>query len=576
MTESDQTYWWLEGVFTLDVAPRPSGFELGEDSEYDVIVVGSGMAGLSAAVLAHDEGSSVLVLEAADEVGGTTYKSGAGMWIPNNAIMRELGIFDDRDECLRYMVRVAHPTQFNEHAEHYGANEWQWEKLTTYYDNAADAIQALVDAGALDVTSFPSFTGRYPAMLSYHSDLDMSIRGFYRHLMPQRPDGVQGIGHELVRQLGEAVKQREIPLRTGHRVVDLIQNDAGTVVGVTADTTNGRTSVYARQGVIFASGGFPHSAELIDKYWRGPLYSSCAVPTAQGDFVRIGVEAGAELGNMRNGWLYEDLLEKAAHDRVCMEGGINVPPGDSMIYVNTEGERVVNEKLIYQDRAEVFWQRDEDGGFPNRVLCMIYDEFLATDTRPWLFFDAFMPPKPWIISGSTLEELAANIDERLTGLESVIGAMELAPDFVAQLGKTMARFNGFAKSGRDEEFHRGETMTEFDWNGPARDGNEKNPTMYPFKETGPYYCVLICGMVLDTNGGPKTDARSRVLRPDGSVIPGLYGAGNCVAAVAGDGYLSGGSTLGPAATFAYLAARSVALEARRDPSYPPSANTATA
>jgi 3-oxosteroid 1-dehydrogenase len=107
-------------------------------------------------------------------------------------------------------------------------------------------------------------------------------------------------------------------------------------------------------------------------------------------------------------------------------------------------------------------------------------------------------------------------------------------------------------------------MTEYDWHGLPREGNDKNPGMYPFNDSGPYYAVLICGMVLDTNGGPKTNARSQVLRPDGTVIPGLYGAGNCVASVAGDGYLSLGSTLGPAATFAYLAANDVVQQSPRD------------
>jgi glycine/D-amino acid oxidase-like deaminating enzyme len=131
MSESDQQYWWVEGVFTPEIAPRPTGFQTGDDSEYDVIVVGSGMAGLSTAIFTHDAGKSVLVLEAAEEVGGTTYKSGAGMWIPNNSVMRALGIFDDRDECLRYMVRIAHPARFDESAERFGATEWEWVSTGT-------------------------------------------------------------------------------------------------------------------------------------------------------------------------------------------------------------------------------------------------------------------------------------------------------------------------------------------------------------------------------------------------------------------------------------------------------------
>jgi hypothetical protein len=149
-------------------------------------------------------------------------------------------------------------------------------------------------------------------------------------------------------------------------------------------------------------------------------------------------------------------------------------------------------------------------------------------------------------------------------MKDLVGPIGLAADFPTRLAATIERFNGFAAAGKDEDFHRGEALHEHDWHGPAREGNDKNPTMHPFKDGGPYYCTLICGMVLDTNGGPKTNAAGQVLRTDGSVIPGLYGAGNCVAAVAGDGYLSGGSTLGPAATFAYLAARDVAAQPPKD------------
>jgi hypothetical protein len=316
--------------------------------------------------------------------------------------------------------------------------------------------------------------------------------------------------------------------------------------------------------VVFASGGFAHNADLIDEYWRGPLYSSCAVATAQGDFIPIAREAGAELAHMQNGWLYEDILEKAAMNRVNEDKGIPVPPGDSMIYVDRNGNRVVNEKLVYQDRNRVIWDRDKNGDYPNRVLFMVYDDYVAHDTKPTLFWDKFRTPKPYIIEGQTWEEITERIEARLKSLTSVIGDFELAPGFAEQLGQTVDRFNGFARAGVDEDFHRCENMSEYDWHGIPRPGNEKNPGMFPFAETGPYYCVLICGMVLDTNGGPKTNSNSQVLRSDGSVIPGLYGAGNCVASIAGDGYLSLGSTLGPAATFAYLAAESVVQEAPRD------------
>ncbi|XPP27123.1 MAG: FAD-dependent oxidoreductase [Leucobacter sp.] len=558
MAQTWPEYWWIKNLF--DPPPRPTGFLSTEDDEFDVIIVGAGTAGLVSAALAHDAGASVLVLEASDEVGGTTFKSGGGIWIPDNALMRSKGVRDDREACLRYIMQVAHRFQYDADDARFGADDWQWETINAFYDHGAPALEALAAADVLHVTQSLSWTERYPAVVTYHPDLDQTIQGFYRHLHPLRPDGEAGSGAELVTQLTDAIKRRGIPLLTDHRVQGLIRDSSGAAVGVTV----GDRRFFARQGIVFGSGGFAHGLDLLEEYWDGPLWSSCAVGTAQGDFVRIGRDAGAELAHMGNGWLYEDLLEKAAQNRVNEDKGIPVPPGDSMIYVDLHGERVVNEKLIYQDRNRIFWEKDETGEFPNRVLMMIFDEAVATDTKPTFYFDTFQAPKPWIIEGATLEELQANIESRLADLADLTGGFRLAPDFAERLPQTIARFDEFAREGVDEDFHRGETMTEFDWHGLPREGNDKNPTMHPFRDSGPYYCVLVCGMVLDTNGGPKTNGRSQVLRPDGSAIPGLYGAGNCVASICGDGYLSLGSTLGPAIAFAYLAAQNVVQEPVRD------------
>jgi succinate dehydrogenase/fumarate reductase flavoprotein subunit len=169
-----------------------------------------------------------------------------------------------------------------------------------------------------------------------------------------------------------------------------------------------------------------------------------------------------------------------------------------------------------------------------------------------------------VISGETLGELADNIEARVESLSSRIGGYHLEPGFKAELEKTVERFNTFARQGRDEDFGRGETALEYDWTGPGHPENTGNPTMYPFADSGPYHCIIMCGGVLDTNGGPRTNDRAQVVRPDGSTIPGLYGAGNCVASAAAGAYWSGGSTLGPATTFAYIAANNVVREPVRD------------
>jgi hypothetical protein len=225
---------------------------------------------------------------------------------------------------------------------------------------------------------------------------------------------------------------------------------------------------------------------------------------------------------------------------------------------------VVNEKLIYHERSKVHFERGADGGRPNHLTFLIYDDFIVDDdtSQPNKWPDP-RPHQPWVISGDTLAELADAIDARLQSYGERIGNVRLEPGFHTELERTVQRWGELARSGVDEDFHRGETAVELDWTGPAHVGNDKNPTMWPLDD-GPYHCVILAGSVLDTNGGPKTTAHGEVLRRDGTTIPGLYGAGNCVASAAGAGYWSGGSTLGPAATFAYLAARHVAAQPERD------------
>jgi 3-oxosteroid 1-dehydrogenase len=249
-----------------------------------------------------------------------------------------------------------------------------------------------------------------------------------------------------------------------------------------------------------------------------------------------------------------------------VDAHVGVFPGDSVLMVNAAGHRVVNEKLIYHERSKIHFERDADGGLPNHLTFLVFDDFIVDDetSQPnkWPSPD---PAQPWVISGQTLADLAEAIDARLKDYGDRIGDVRLAGDFATQLEATIDRFNGFARAGRDDDFHRGETDVELDWTGPSHVANDQNPTMWPLDD-GPYHCIIFAGSVLDTNGGPPTSPAGEVLRSDGTPIPGLYGAGNCVASPAGAGYWSGGSTLGPAAVFAYHAAHHIARQDQRAPS----------
>ena len=140
---------------------------------------------------------------------------------------------------------------------------------------------------------------------------------------------------------------------------------------------------------------------------------------------------------------------------------------------------------------------------------------------------------------------------------AIVPDVRLAPDFVPSMRATIERFNTFASSGVDADFHRGETPMEQAWQGPTR-STTGNRTMYPLTQDGPYYCAILGPATLDTCGGPVIGTDARVLRPDGSPIPGLFGAGNCIASPAGQAYWGAGGTLGPAITFGFIAGRNAA------------------
>jgi hypothetical protein len=323
--------------------------------------------------------------------------------------------------------------------------------------------------------------------------------------------------------------------------------------------------------VIFGSGGFLHDERLALEHLRGPVFGGAAAAEATGDFVRIGMEAGARLGNMAHAWWSQVAVELAVRRRATT-GDIYSPYGDSMLMVNRFGRRAVNEKAPYNERSQAHFDWDPyRGEYPNLLLFMMFDQAVVDSPRPEGERGMFRWPVPlddrprqYVIKVDALDELEAELRDRLTRLSAHTGGMELDDDFTANLAKTVDRFNEMAARGHDEDFARGETPIEQTWAGPARDGAPTG-TMHPLSPTGPYYCVILGPGALDTKGGPITDEHARVLSMAGDPIPGLYGAGNCVASPAGQAYWGPGGTIGLAVTFGYVAARHAVAQPDRSP-----------
>ncbi len=539
------------------------------DHEADIVVVGSGAGGSAAAIVAHDNGDSVMVLEKAPIPGGTAAKSAGVLWIPNNFALRARNIDDKRADCVRFMARYSYPERYNPTQPHLGIGARELSMLEAFYDNASPTVERLRRIGALKVAEWRMFALDKPAT-DYLPNVPENKVPAGRTLGPLKSDGkTVGQGSDLMVQLNGALRTLNIPLLLGHRVARVVVNDAGRVVGVEAEVAGKMVTVRARKAVIFGSGGYAHNPEFVATYQRVPIFGACAQPWSTGDFINIAGAAGARFGYMAGAWRTQVLLEEALQNP-NLAAGVYYPPGDSMVQVNRYGKRAVDENRDYNDRTEVHAFFDPtEVEYPNHLMFMIYDQRTADAYAGVYPLPETPTGAPYVIGADTLERLATKLAERLQQVSPGTGNVSLAGNFTANLQATIERFNGFARAGKDEDFGRGKYAYDTEWHdvfSPMRAGTKwpvnpwPNRTMHPLAAKGPYYAIILASGALDTNGGPMIDAKGRVLNTKDEPIPGLFGAGNCIASPSRYAYYGAGHTLGSAVTWGSIAANSAHLE----------------
>jgi 3-oxosteroid 1-dehydrogenase len=549
---------------SIDVARRESATprQLGPDEDFDVeadvIVVGGGASGLPAALFSRWLGNDVLLLEKAGELGGTANKAAFWYWVPNNERMHELGLEDDEASFLRYCARLSVPHAYDPDSPTLGMAEWEFDACRAIYESASPAAELLAARDALPYR-------HCEAVPDYWCELPEDAAPTGRVFVPRDArESMSDGGINGIRTLSAAAKRDGVDIRVGHRVQRLVQ-DGTAVVGVEASTAGGElVRAFGRKAVIFASGGFTHDLELRQNYLSAPVFGGCAALTNEGDFVRIGTAAGAQLRNMNYAWMCPVPLEAAVARRPEMIGMFSVA-GDSMLFVDKRGRRVVNEKLPYNELAQKFFEWDPMAGeYPNLVLIQIWDRRSQEHSASDEYGRLIVPPgtdDSHVIQGDTLPELAVAVGDRLDRYSGVTGGLALSDDFTVNLDASIARFNELARTGVDVDFGRGERAVQQLFNGEVRDEpGRSNPTMWPLSDSGPYYAALVTGGTLDTKGGPKTSVDAQVLDDMDTPIPGLYGVGNCVASASRRAYWAGGATIGPMIAFAYRAAQAADRE----------------
>lgn len=540
--------------------------------EADVVVVGSGAAGWSAALAACGAGVSVLVLEKCATVGGTTAKAGgecgvsiegalperAGtwLWICDNPLMSELGVVDPRDDALRYMARLARPTRYAPDAPYLGLPADEFALLETFYDHGARVVAALDASGALPLRPL---AGTW----DYYADLPENRTPRGRALYMPIPDGREATGAEIIERMSATAIDQGVRVRVDSPVHGVVVDDeSGAVVGVLAGASAATASlVRARGGVVFATGGFAHDDRLRTAHLRGPVAGSIAASGSTGDLVGIAEALGARLANMNEAWLTPMVLD---HGSEPVSGAFRLP-GDSMVLLNRYGQRCVNEKFTYNEMTRAFFRWDESRAeYPNQVMVMVFDDEVSERCRlmpgdaPIDEGGANPIPRPGgtdrhELVAESLEELAGLIDRRLAEHHDRFPSLRLTEGWADSARRSIERFDRLAESGVDVDHGRGATRTERARSGAPRHESMPNPTMHPFRHDGQWHAVILVAGSLDTKGGPVVDTSSRFVRPDGSFIPGVYGAGNCIASPASQAYWGGGTTIGLAVTFGWLA-----------------------
>jgi hypothetical protein len=244
--------------------------------------------------------------------------------------------------------------------------------------------------------------------------------------------------------------------------------------------------------------------------------------------------------------------------------------GDSMLFLDKTGRRVVNEKLPYNELAQTFFQWDPlTASYPYLVLIQVWDqraqEHSASDEYGRLIVGSTGAGDAHVVRGETLEALGDALRERLGRYAAVTGGLELSGDWAANARSAIARFNELAATGSDVDFGRGERAVQQLFNGDVREEpGRTNPTLWPLSDTGPYYAALVTGGTLDTKGGPRVTPDGLLVDDLDRPIPGLYGVGNCVASPSARAYWAGGATLGPIIAFAYRAANAAHREPVRE------------
>jgi succinate dehydrogenase/fumarate reductase flavoprotein subunit len=567
----------------------------GHDRVVDVLIVGSGGGGMAAALTAAASGLDVLIVEKSSQYGGSTALSGGGIWVPGAPSQRREGYTPEPEGVVEYLRRIteglvseARIRQYVESAPKMlefleGQSNWLefvWKPgYSDYYPElpGGSELGSTINVPPIDLRKLGDDEQQLlqPLALAPRGIWlgPKELRQFYRIRQSWAGKGVllklvarmvrarvlnermAAIGQSLVARLRLAMREHNIPLWLDSPMTELLTDVDGSVTGVVVERDGAKQRIAARAGVILASGGFDHDLAwrkehlpVVDQDW------SFGNPASMGDGIRAGQKVGAATDLLDEAWWFPAIQWPDGR----MQFMLNERMMPAQFIVNGEGKRFINEAAPYMDFGHAMIDGQKSG--VTHIPC-----WLITDHRSWnrYVIGGHLPipkipgapvptgrrvPPAWLESG--VVKSATSWDDMATK----IGVP------ASQLNETARRFNELARKGHDDDFNRGDSVYDNYYGDPTL----PNPNLYPIGEP-PYYAFRIVLGDLGTSGGLLTDEHARVLRPDGTVVPGLYAVGNTSAAVMGRSYAGAGATIGPAMTFGFVAAKHLATQALNSP-----------
>jgi 3-oxosteroid 1-dehydrogenase len=561
----------------------------GFDHRVDVLVVGTGNGGLTGALAAAGGGGNrVLVIEKQDCIGGTSAASGGGVWVPNNRYARAAGVEDSFEEAREYL-RATIPE-----------DEYQATLIDTYLEQAPRMVDFLHENSLVryeSLASYPDYFNEAPGMKPGHRSMEpapiaMSKLGddaallhepnpmtllfgrlaftqeelqlfatqtsgwmstFLKHAVIYALDIPWRLRFKRARRLtlGAAgvarlilsLKRVGIPIWRSTRLVELI-SEAGRVVGARVEREGEGLMLRVDRGVLVASGGFERNSAMREKYLPPPTDVAWTTGTSgnEGEGIEAVRKIGAALKFMDKAWWCTTLTVpgESAPRLSIFEKSM---PGSYT--VNRAGRRVANESQNYQTFMRVLHAKHA-AGEDCLPLYMVFDanhrrKYPVGPLMPGKFLPDLLVSRMWLSSGFVT---------RADSLEELARKLGIDP---RAFRATAERVSGFARTGKDLDFARGDSLHDQLYGDPEV---TPNPCLAPL-EKPPFYALRIDPGDFGTCGGLVIDSRARVLNESGERIEGLYATGNCTAGLLTT-YPGPGATLGPAMTFGYVAGKELA------------------